>query len=69
MTKPVFDRAHSLGTESRIGQVNLTRRHGNPIEIAQLACFLLSNRASCVNGQAIPVDGGLSASHPWVFPR
>ena len=38
-------------------------------EIAQMACFLLSDRASYVNGQAIPVDGGLSASHPWVFPR
>jgi hypothetical protein len=29
----------------------------------------LSDRASYINGQAIPVDGGLSASHPWVFPR
>ncbi len=69
MTKPAFDRARERGTEDRIGQINPTRRHGEPSEIGEMACFLLSERASYVNGQAIPVDGGLSASHPWVFPR
>lgn len=69
MTQPAFDRARSRGTEHRIGQINPMKRHGEPAEIAQMACFLLSDRASYVNGQAIPVDGGLSASHPWVFPR
>ena len=69
MTRPAFDRARERGTEERIGQINPTRRAGQPIEIAQMACFLLSDRASYVNGQAVPVDGGLSASHPWVFPR
>jgi NAD(P)-dependent dehydrogenase (short-subunit alcohol dehydrogenase family) len=69
MTRPAFERARERGTEERIGQINPTRRAGQPIEIAQMACFLLSDRASYVNGQAIPVDGGLSASLPWVFPR
>jgi len=69
MTKPIFDRAKTRGTEDRIGQVNPTGRNGEPIEIAQMACFLLSDAASYVNGQAIPVDGGLSASHPWVYPN
>lgn len=69
MTKPAFDRAKERGTEERIGQVNPTKRPGRPREIGEMACFLLSDRASYVNGQAIPVDGGLSASHPWVFPR
>ncbi len=69
MTKPTFDRAKERGTEHRIGQINPAARNGQPIEIAQMACFLLSDRASYVNGQAIPVDGGLSASHPWVYPR
>ncbi|MEQ8857180.1 MAG: SDR family NAD(P)-dependent oxidoreductase [Pseudomonadales bacterium] len=69
MTRPTFDRARDHGSEGRIGQINPTRRAGQPIEIAQMACFLLSDRASYVNGQAVPVDGGLSASHPWVFPR
>ncbi|MFV2091284.1 MAG: SDR family NAD(P)-dependent oxidoreductase, partial [Pseudomonadales bacterium] len=67
MTRPVFDRAKEKGTTGRIGQINPTRRFGQPSEIAEMACFLLSDRASYVDGQAIPVDGGLSASHPWVF--
>ncbi|MCZ6643840.1 MAG: SDR family NAD(P)-dependent oxidoreductase [Gammaproteobacteria bacterium] len=69
MTRPTFDRARERGTDGRIGQVNPTRRAGQPREIAEMACFLLSDRASYVNGQAIPVDGGLSSSHPWIFPR
>lgn len=69
MTRPAFDRARERGTTHRIGQINPLKRHGEPVEIAQMACFLLSDRASYVNGQAIAVDGGLSASHPWVFPR
>ncbi len=69
MTRPAFDRARERGTSERIGQINPMKRHGEPVEIAQMACFLLSDRASYVNGQSIPVDGGLSASHPWVFPR
>lgn len=69
MTRPAFERARARGTEERIGQLNPTRRAGQPVEIAQMACFLLSDRASYVNGQAIPVDGGLSASLPWVYPR
>ena len=69
MTRPAFERARARGTEHRIGQINPMKRNGQPVEIAQMACFLLSDRASYVNGQAIPVDGGLSASHPWVFPR
>ena len=69
MTRPVFERAAERGTTDRIGQINPTRRFGQPGEIAEMACFLLSDRASYVNGQAIAVDGGLSASHPWAFPR
>lgn len=69
MTRATFERADERGTRDRIGQVNPTARAGQPLEIAQMACFLLSDRASYVNGQAIPVDGGLSASHPWVYPK
>ncbi|NOX49429.1 MAG: SDR family oxidoreductase [Gammaproteobacteria bacterium] len=69
MTKPIFDRARGKGSDDRIGQINPTKRYGQPQEIGQMACFLLSDRASYVNGQAVPVDGGLSASHPWVFPK
>jgi len=69
MTAPLFEQARAKGSEHRIGQINPTRRFGQPSEIAEMACFLLSDASSYVNGQAIAVDGGLSASHPWVFPR
>ena len=69
MTESIFSSARDKGTDSRIGQINPSARHGEPSEIAEMACFLLSDAASYVNGQAIAVDGGLSASHPWVFPR
>jgi NAD(P)-dependent dehydrogenase (short-subunit alcohol dehydrogenase family) len=38
-------------------------------EIAQAALWLASDDASYVNGQPICVDGGLSASHPYVAPK
>jgi len=69
MTKPIFDQAKSRGTDHKIGQLNPLRRAGVPTEIAQMALFLASDDASYVNGQAFPVDGGLSASHPVVPPR
>jgi NAD(P)-dependent dehydrogenase (short-subunit alcohol dehydrogenase family) len=41
------------------------RRAGLPEDIARAALWLASDDASFVNGQAIVVDGGLSAGRPW----
>ena len=65
MTKPIFDNARDRGTEERIGQLNPLQRAGQPSEIAAMALFLASDEASYVNGQAFPVDGGLSSSLPF----
>ena len=65
MTEFIFDRARAKGQEDKIGHLNPLKRGGAPIEIANTALFLASDEASYVNGQAITVDGGLSASHPF----
>jgi NAD(P)-dependent dehydrogenase (short-subunit alcohol dehydrogenase family) len=69
MTRPIFEQARARGTDHKIGQLNPLRRAGAPVEIAQMALFLASDEASYVNGQAFPVDGGLSTSHPIVPPK
>jgi len=66
MTKPIFDMARSAGKEHKLGQLNPLKRAGQPVEIAEVAVFLASDASSYVNGQAIPVDGGLSSSLPFV---
>lgn len=65
MTKPVFDRAKERGTQDKIGQLNPLKRAGQPHELAAMGLFLASDEASYVNGQAFPVDGGLTASMPY----
>ena len=65
MTKPIFDNAKQRGTDHKIGQLNPLKRAGQPHELAAMGLFLASDEASYVNGQAIPVDGGLTASMPY----
>ncbi|MFV0280213.1 MAG: SDR family NAD(P)-dependent oxidoreductase [Rhodoblastus sp.] len=69
MTRPLFELARARGTDSKIGQLNPLQRAGRPEEIAAMALFLASDDASYVNGQAFPVDGGLSSTHPFAKPR
>ncbi len=65
MTKGLYDMARAAGKEEMIGHLNPMKRGGEPDEIANAALFLASDEASYVNGHALVVDGGLSASHPF----
>jgi NAD(P)-dependent dehydrogenase (short-subunit alcohol dehydrogenase family) len=68
MTKPIFEGARERGTQDKIGQLNPLQRAGQPEEIAAMALFLASDESSYVNGQAFPVDGGLSSTLPFTRP-
>jgi NAD(P)-dependent dehydrogenase (short-subunit alcohol dehydrogenase family) len=68
MTQPIFERARERGTQAKIGQLNPLQRAGGPHEIAAMALFLASDESSYVNGQAFPVDGGLSSTLPFTKP-
>lgn len=69
MTRPIFEAARERGTDGKIGQLNPLQRAGVPEEIAAMALFLASDESSYVNGQAFPVDGGLSSTLPFARPR
>jgi meso-butanediol dehydrogenase/(S,S)-butanediol dehydrogenase/diacetyl reductase len=62
MTKPVFDYARMQGKEAKLGYRCELRRYGRPEEVAAAILFLASDEASYITGQALPVDGGNTAS-------
>jgi meso-butanediol dehydrogenase / (S,S)-butanediol dehydrogenase / diacetyl reductase len=62
MTKPVFDYARAKGKEEKLGSRCELRRYGRPEEVAGAILFLASDEAGYITGQALPVDGGNTAS-------
>ncbi|OHD64984.1 MAG: oxidoreductase [Spirochaetes bacterium RBG_13_51_14] len=62
MTRPFFEYARSAGKELQVGKYCELRRAAKPEEVAWAILFLASDEASYITGQALPVDGGISAS-------
>jgi NAD(P)-dependent dehydrogenase (short-subunit alcohol dehydrogenase family) len=62
MTRPIFDLARQRGKFDKLGSRCELRRFGNPGEVAHAILFLASDEASYITGQALPVDGGNTAS-------
>ncbi|WVR00191.1 hypothetical protein IAU59_007333 [Kwoniella sp. CBS 9459] len=65
MTKGLFELAEMVGKSNKMGSLNPAQRQGIGMEVAQAALFLASDDSSYINGQAIPVDGGLTAGIPY----
>ena len=62
MTQPFFELARSVGKEKQLGKYSELKRAAAPEEVAWAILFLASDEASYMTGQAIPVDGGITAS-------
>lgn len=57
------------GFEQKRAAVTASRRIGEPVDIANVAAFLASDRAAYVNGAEILVDGGMDCMLMDLVPR
>lgn len=58
--RPDFEAATAVPFGDLVAQKQ--GRLGTPLDIAEVACFLASDRAAWVTGSAYVLDGGLTAS-------
>lgn len=49
------------GIQEELDALTPMRRGARPSEVAEAAAWLLSDRASYINGTVLPVDGGMTA--------
>lgn len=54
------------GERERVAKWNALKRIADPEEVAEAALWLCSDRASFVTGAVLPVDGGYTATAPYV---
>ncbi|WP_238366893.1 SDR family NAD(P)-dependent oxidoreductase [Mesobacterium pallidum] len=64
LTKPMFDWARDKGKEGRMGKLTPMQRPGYVADMAGVVAFLASDDSAYVDGQLLPVDGGISCTHP-----
>jgi meso-butanediol dehydrogenase / (S,S)-butanediol dehydrogenase / diacetyl reductase len=62
MTQLFFDYARGAGKENQLGKYCELKRAAVPEEVAWAILFLATDEASYITGQALPVDGGITAS-------
>lgn len=62
MTRRVFEYARETGKMAKVGNRCELRRYGSPEEVASVILFLAGDDSSYMTGQALPVDGGNTAS-------
>lgn len=64
LTKPMFDWARDKGKMDRMGGLTPMQRPGHVEDMAGAVAFLASDDSAYIDGQLLPVDGGISATHP-----
>lgn len=64
LTRTMFDWARKAGKEDRLGKLTPMQRPGYVEDMAAVAAFLASDDSAYMDGQLLPVDGGISATHP-----
>ena len=66
---PLTDRGDPTSAAARMNQMQPWPEHGKPEHIAGAALFLASDDSTFVTGEALVVDGGLTAAGPDIWRR